>query len=468
MKNNMISLEKGKIPPQAVDLEEAVLGALMIDARAIIDVEFLYDYMFYKEAHKLIYKAIIDLYIGGGISIDLLTVANKLRSESNLEAIGGDFHLVGLTRKVASSVNIEFNGRIIVQKYIQRELINSSSKIIEEAYREDSDVFDLLDTAYSRLNEVSEASIKKQETPFSDVVSDVLERGVKIYKQEIKPGIDTPIKFLTQKTGGLRDSEVKILAGRPGSGKTAFALAYALHASKQGTPTAVFSLEMSVEQLVSRILSMEYRIDGNKFNMHGLNVQDEMMIRNGQTKLNKLPLYIDDTASLSIEHFQVKAKRLVSKFGVKLIIIDYLQLMSGGNPKNREQEISKISRGIKLTAKELRIPIIALSQLSRAVETRGGSKRPMLSDLRDSGTLEQDADIVEFIYRPEYYGLTEWDDEERSPCEGEAEYIVAKNRNGGLVRGRMKFEGRYTLFSDIDPDEYIDGEFEEVRDDEPF
>lgn len=456
----MMSLEKGKIPPQAIDLEQAVLGALMIDQRAIADVDFLYSYMFYKEAHKLIYQSIIDLYISSS-KVDLLTIANNLRDKGELDVVGGDRYLVGLTQEVSSSAHVEYHARIIVQMYIKRQLIASCSDTIQKSYDEGTDVFDLLDSAYNELNEVSEASIKKQEVPFSEVVSNVLERGVKIYKKEIKPGISTPIRLLTQKTGGWRDTEMIICAARPGMGKTAFGITSGLDAAKNGIPTAFFSLEMSKEQLTSRILSMEYKIDGNKFNMHGLNVSDEMIIRQGQTKLNKLPFYIDDTASLTIEQFQIKAKRLKSKFGIKFIIVDYLQLMSGGNPRNREQEISKISRGIKLTAKELKIPILAISQLSRAVEQRGGSKRPMLSDLRESGTLEQDSDIVMFIYRAEYYGFTEWDDEDRTSCIDQAEYIVSKNRNGGLVKGRMKWEGRFTLFSDLDPDAFIEGEFDE-------
>ncbi len=462
----IIDFSFGKIPPQAIDLEEAVLGALLIDERAIIDVDFLYSYMFYLKKHEIIYKTILDLYIGS-TALDLLTIANKLRDDGKLDEIGGDQYLVDLTQKVSSTAHIEHYARIIVQNHIKRQLISSCSKTIEKSYDESSDVFEVLDTAYNELNEVAEASIKKQEVAFGDVIDDVLDRGVKIYKKEIKPGIPFPIQYLTQKTGGCRNTEVIILAGRPGSGKTSFGITQGLHSAKQGIPSAFFSLEMSKEQLTSRILSMEYKIDGSKFNMHGLNAQDEMMIRNGRTKLNKLPFYIDDTPGLTIEQFQIKAKRLKSKFGIKLIIIDYLQLMSGGNTRNREQEISKISRGIKLIAKELKIPVIALSQLSRACEIRGGTKRPILSDLRESGTLEQDADIVMFIYRPEYYGFTEWDCYDKSPCQGEAEYIVAKNRNGALVKNRMKFEGRYTLFSDLDVDEYKAKEFPD-EDDIPF
>ena len=453
-RSTVINLEKGKIPPQALDLEEVVLGAMMVDKNGLIEaIEILNEDVFYKEAHKEIFKAIKEVYVNSE-AVDLLTVSNQLKNNLKLDIAGGDFYLIGLTQKVSSSAHIEFHSRIILQKFIQRELIRNSAEIIENSYRDDVDVFDLLDTAYNHLNEVGEITIKPQESSLNDLINTVVERGIKIYNGEINPGIKSPIKRLTRKTGGWRDGELIIMAARPGMGKTSFALLCALNPAKQKTPTAFFSLEMNKSTLTSRILSMEYKIDNNKFTVHGLNNDDRNTIYQSGNILNSIPLYIDDTAGLSIEQFQIKAKRLKSKHGIKLIVVDYLQLMTS-KAGNREQEISKISRGLKKVALDLNIPVIALSQLSRAVETRGGSKRPLLSDLRESGAIEQDADMVMFFYRPEYYGIMQWDEDEYhfESTENQAEYIVAKNRNGGLVKNRMKFEGKYTLFSDLESDD---------------
>ena len=443
------NLEKGKIPPQAIDIEEAVIGAMLIDSKSIIEiVDLLNGDMFYKEAHRLIFKAMKDLYLNSQ-PIDLLTVSNHLKSKKELEIVGGDYALILLTQKVASTAHIESHALIVMQKYVQRELISNSSLIIEKSYSDEADTLNILDAAYNNLNGISEILVSKKEILFSEIIDKQIEKGIKIYRKEIKPGLPTPIERLTEVSGGWRNSELIILAARPGMGKTAFVLSCALEVAKQNNSVAFFSLEMSKEKLTDRVLSMEGKIDGAKFNIHGLNDSDVEVLKPIKRDLQSIPLIIDDTATLTIEQFQIKAKRLKAKNNIKLIIIDYLQLMLGSG-KNREQEISKISRGLKIVAKELNIPIIALSQLSRAVEQRGGNKRPLLSDLRESGAIEQDADIVMFIYRPEYYGMTEWDDYDRSPTENEAEYIVSKNRNGGLIRNRMKFEGRFTLFSDIE------------------
>ncbi|MDB0600298.1 replicative DNA helicase [Tenacibaculum maritimum] len=453
MANNIQNIEKGKLPPQAIDLEEAVLGAMLIDKNGLIDsLEILTSEVFYKNEHKVIFSAIKEVYINSE-AVDLLTVSNALKKANKLENAGGDFYLIGLTQKVASSAHIDFHSRIILQKYIQRELIKSASSIVQNSYREDVDVFNLLDTAYNHLNEVGELSIKPQESSLNEIIDSVVERGVKIYNGEIKPGVSTPIRRLTKRTGGWRDGELIIMAARPGMGKTSFALLCALNPAKEKIPTAFFSLEMNKATLTSRILSMEYLIDNNKFMVHGLSIEDQSRIYEGRKSINDIPLFIDDTAGLSIEQFQIKAKRLKSKHNIKMIVVDYLQLMTS-KAGSREQEISKISRGLKKTALDLGIPIIALSQLSRAVETRGGNKRPQLSDLRESGAIEQDADMVMFFYRPEYYGLLQWDEDEYNfeSTENQAEYIVAKNRNGGLVKNRMKFEGKYTLFSDLESD----------------
>lgn len=452
MKENNSTVH-GKLPPQSIDFEVAVLGALLIEKRAIDDIgDMITPDMFYRESHKNIFQAILDVYATSG-SVDILTISQQLRTKNQLDASGGDFYLIELTQSVSSSAHIEYHSRIIIQKFIQRQLIEKSSDTIELSYNDDTDVFELLDSAYSSLNSISEKAIKTQEVALSDVLKQRVEHARKIFLKEVKAGIESPIVNFNVKTGSWRDGELIILAARPGMGKTAFVLSCALHSAKQNIPVAIFSLEMSKEKLTDRLISMEARIDSNKFTIDGLDDESFQRVLPFIDNLSKIPLTIEDNANLTIIQFQIKAKRLVNKFGVKFIIVDYLQLMSGDS-NNREQEISKISRGLKITAKELNIPIIALSQLSRAVETRG-SKRPMLSDLRESGAIEQDADMVIFLYRPEYYGIDQWDDDyDEAPTANECEYIVAKNRNGGLVRNRMRFEGRYTLFSNLVEDEF--------------
>lgn len=450
--------DQAKIPPQALDVERIVIGALLIDKQAMIDIaEFIFEDVFYEPNHKAIYNAIKKLFINN-TPIDLLTVANELNKKGKLKSIGGDLYLVKLTQLVASSANIEYHARILLQKFIQRELINKSNQTIKDCYNGKHDVLDLLDQAYNNINEISEKSIKSQEIELSEILENQIERGKNIFEGKIKSGLSTSIHRLTQKTGGWRTNELIIIAGRPGMGKTAFALKNALEIAKSGIPVAIFSLEMSKEQLTNRILSMESKIDNSKFNIHGLSPEDIDRIKPTKNLLSNIPFFIDDTPSLSIEHLQIKAKRLKNKHNIQLVVVDYLQLMTCLDKKgNREQEISKISRGLKQVSKNIDAPVIALSQLSRNVETRGGSKRPILSDLRESGAIEQDADLVMFLYRPEYYQINQWDEDYNyEPTINECEYIVAKNRNGGLIRNRMNFEGRYTLFSDLTDEDDFD------------
>ncbi len=456
-KSTVISLEKGKIPPQAVDLEEAVLGAMMIDKKGVDDViDILHSEVFYREAHQLIYDAIYTLF-NNTEPIDLLSVANQLRKTENLDAVGGDFYLVGLTQKVASSAHIEFHARIILQKFIQRKLITISSEIIEEAYDETIDVFDLLDDAESKLFEVTQGNLKKGSEAAEGLVKQALDKIQEISQKEGMSGVATGFTRLDELTSGWQPSDLVIIAARPGMGKTAFVMSMAKNmAIDFDIPVAIFSLEMSSVQLITRMISSETGISSGKLRKGNLEPHEWEQLNVKVKNLTKAPIFIDDTPSLSIFDLRAKSRRLASQHGIKVIIIDYLQLMTTGTSQkgggNREQEISMISRNLKALAKELAIPVIALSQLSRAVETRGGNKRPLLSDLRESGAIEQDADIVSFIYRPEYYGLTEWDDEERTPCEGQAEFIVAKHRNGGLENVKLKFTGHLAQFSNLDDD----------------
>ena len=453
-KSTLISLEKGKIPPQAIDLEEVVLGAMMIDKKGVDEViDILSADAFYKESHKHIFEAIFKLFENSE-PVDLLTVSSQLKKDQKLDLIGGDFYLISLTQRVSSSAHIEFHARIILQKYIQRSLIKISSEIIEEAYDETKDVFDLLDNAEAKLYEVTQGNVKKSTETAQSLVIQAKKKIEEISNKEGMSGIPSGFDRLDKLTSGWQPSDLIIVAARPGMGKTAFTLTMARNvAVNTNIPVAFFSLEMSSVQLITRLISSETGLSSEKLRTGKLEKHEWEQLNVKVKTLEKAPLFIDDTPSLSIFDLRAKARRLASQYGIKMIMIDYLQLMTaGGSQKggNREQEISTISRNLKALAKELSIPVIALSQLSRAVETRGGSKRPLLSDLRESGAIEQDADIVSFIYRPEYYKIDEWDDEERSPTEGQGEFIVAKHRNGGLENIRLKFIGHLGKFDNLD------------------
>ncbi|QCX00566.1 replicative DNA helicase [Aggregatimonas sangjinii] len=473
-KSTIINLERGKIPPQAVDLEEVVLGAMMIDKKGVDEViDILHPEVFYKDAHRHIYEAIFKLFETSE-PVDLLTVSSQLKKDGNLEVIGGDFYLIKLTQKVASSAHIEFHARIILQKYIQRSLIKISNEIIEEAYDEGTDVFDLLDAAESKLYDVTQGNLKRSAETAQNLVIQAKKRIEEIANKEGLSGIPSGFDKVDKLTSGWQPSDLIIVAARPGMGKTALTLSMAKNmAVNHGIPVAFFSCEMSSVQLITRLISSETGLSSEKLRTGKLEKHEWEQLNVKVKALETAPLFIDDTPSLSIFDLRAKARRLASQHGIKLVIIDYLQLMTAGGTQkggNREQEISTISRNLKALAKELNVPVIALSQLSRAVETRGGSKRPLLSDLRESGAIEQDADIVSFIYRPEYYKIDEWDDEERTPTQGQAEFIVAKHRNGGLENIRLKFIGNLGKFDNLDD---FDSPFEfqskmNANEDNPF
>ena len=454
-KTTIINLEKGKLPPQALDLEEAVLGAMMIDKKGVDEViDILQSDAFYKDAHKHIFEAIFQLFTDSQ-PVDLLTVSAQLKKNAKLELAGGDFYLIQLTQKISSSAHIEFHSRIILQKYIQRSLIRISSEIIEESYDDTTDVFDLLDKAESKLYEVTQGNVKRSSETAQSLVIQAKKRIEEIANKEGLSGIATGFEKLDKITSGWQPSDLVIIAARPGMGKTAFVLSMARNVAIDfGHPVALFSLEMSSVQLITRLISSETGLSSEKLRTGKLEKHEWEQLSVKVKDLEKAPLFIDDSPSLSIFDLRAKARRLASQHGIKVIIVDYLQLMTaGGNGKgggNREQEISTISRNLKALAKELEVPVIALSQLSRAVETRGSSKRPLLSDLRESGAIEQDADIVSFIYRPEYYKIDEWDDEEASPTAGQAEFIIAKHRNGSLENVRLKFIGNLGKFDNLE------------------
>lgn len=443
--------EVGKIPPQAVDLEEAVLGALMLEKNALNDaIEILEPSSFYKDAHQRIYQAIKDLF-STSEPVDILTVTNHLRKKGELELVGGAFYISHLTNRVASAAHVEYHARIIAQKHIQRELIRMCSEILKVAYDDTSDVFDLLNKAESDLFEITQGNIKKNYESMASVLAEAIAEIEKAGQSEGGiNGVPTGFKDLDKITSGWQKSDMIVLAARPGMGKTAFVLSMARNtAVDYGMGVAVFSLEMTSLQLVNRLISAETGIHSEKLRKGDLKDYEYQQLHSRISKLSNAPIFIDDTPALNIFDLRAKCRRLKAQKDIQLVIIDYLQLMSaGGKGGNREQEISTISRSIKEIAKEINVPIIALSQLSRSVETRGGDKRPMLSDLRESGAIEQDADLVTFIYRPEYYGLTQ--DEDGTPTTNLAQIIVAKNRHGALETINLKFVKSLVKFTNFD------------------
>ena len=445
----------GKLQPQALDLEEAVLGALMLEKDALSSViDVLKPEVFYEVRHQKIFNAISVLFEKTS-PVDILTVTAQLRQQGELEMIGGAYYITELTNRVASAANIEYHSRIIIQKYIQRELIRISTDVINSAYEDTSDVLDLLDRAEKNLFEIAQNNLRRDSRKMDDLVHEALKDIESLKdKKDGLTGVASGFTDLDRMTSGWQKSDLVIIAARPAMGKTAFVLSCARNAAVDfDKPVVVFSLEMSSVQLVNRLISGETEIEQEKIRKGTLEEWEWQQIHSKIGRLEQAPLIIDDTPSLNIFEFRAKCRRLKSQHDIQLIIIDYLQLMQGKadgkGGGNREQEIGSISRALKTVAKELNVPVIALSQLSRAVENRpGGSKRPMLSDLRESGSIEQDADMVLFLYRPEYYGLDV--DEDNNPTQGVGEIIIAKHRNGETGKVRLKFVGKYVKFTDLD------------------
>ena len=445
----------GKMPPQAVDLEEAVLGALMLEREAITTViDILKTENFYRDQHKAIYEAILDLF-NASEPIDLLTVTNQLRKNGALDKAGGAFYVTNLTSRVNSAANIEYHARIVAEMAIKRKLITIAGEIQREAYEDTADVFDLLDKTESALFEVSEANIRKNYADMKTIMRDAMrELEARKNHKDGLTGVPSGFSALDRVTSGWQPSDLIIIAARPAMGKTAFVVSALRNAAVDfNKPVAIFSLEMSAVQLVNRMISAEAELESEKIKKGNLADYEWEQLVHKTTRLNKAPIFIDDTPALSVLELRAKCRRLKAQHDIQMIIIDYLQLMSGDTSKsggkgNREQEIASISRALKQLAKELNCPVIALSQLSRAVETRGGDKRPQLSDLRESGSIEQDADMVMFLYRPEYYGILQGENGE--PLQGVGEVIIAKHRNGSLDTVQLKFIGKYTRFCDLD------------------
>ncbi|GAB7086435.1 replicative DNA helicase [Marinifilum fragile] len=450
---NKIDLEYGRVPPQAVELEEAVLGALMLEKDAIISVgDLLKADSFYKDAHQKIYKAIMNLSTKEE-PIDILTVTEELKRQGTLDEVGGPFYITQLTNRVASAAHIEFHARIIAQKHIQRELIRVSSDIQNQAFDDSIDVADLLDKAQQEVFDIAEGNIKKESAHIRPLADEVINQIVEAGKRpDGLSGVPSGFTALDRITSGWQKSDLVIIAARPSMGKTAFVLSMTRNmAVEHKAPIAIFSLEMGGDQLVKRMISSETELGSEKLRNGKLEDFEWEQLHVKIKDLVDAPIYVDDTPGLSIYELRSKCRRLKAKYDIGCVIIDYLQLMTAGSDMrgNREQEVSLISRQLKIIAKELNIPVIALSQLNRGVEQRtGDAKKPMLSDLRESGAIEQDADMVLFIHRPERYGITE--DAEGNSLIGIADIIIAKHRNGAVGEIQLRFRNQLARFMDLE------------------
>lgn len=435
----------GKVPPQARELEEAILGAIMLEKNAFNTAsEILKPECFYVDAHQRIFSAMLGL-VNKNLPIDMLTVVEELRKREEIDVVGGPYYITKLTNTVTSSAHIETHCKILIQKFIQRELIRLSGEVIGDAYEDSSDAFELLDEAESKLFELTNSYVKGNYSDLGDVLVEAINRieELRISKEDFS-GVPSGFKALDAITNGFQPTDLIIIAARPSVGKTALALNLARNAAMHPTkpvPVGLFSLEMSNAQLVQRILSAQSEVPMERITRGKLEQYEmEQLYTKGVKALTEAPIYLDDTAALNIFELRAKCRRMVSRHKVGMIVIDYLQLMSGTSDNksmNREQEISSISRALKGLAKELKIPVVALSQLSRAVESRKeGNKIPQLSDLRESGAIEQDADMVMFIYRPEYYEMGQ--DENGRSTKGETHIKIAKHRNGSLDTVKLK------------------------------
>jgi replicative DNA helicase len=452
---SVLSAELGKLPPQALDVEEVLLGSMLLDKDAVSAViESLLPEHFYKEGHQMVYTAMVSLFNTGN-PVDIITVVDQLRKDGNLEKAGGAFAVSELSNRVSSGANASYYAKVVIEKFLQRELIRLAGEIQRDAYEDSNDVLDLLDTAESKIFNLVERNIRKGSVGMTGLLKKAIEQIQKTRENEGGiSGIPTGFVKLDQMTAGFQRGTLNIIAARPAMGKTAFVLSLARNVAVDfKKPVAVFSLEMGAVELVNRLISGEAEIPGDKLKKGTLEEYEWKQLNARIGKLAEAPIYIDDTPSLNMFQLRAAARRLRSQHQIEMIIIDYLQLMSGGSPTgdskgNREQEIASISRGLKGLAKELDIPVLALSQLSRNVESRGGDKRPMLSDLRESGSIEQDADIVMFIYRPEYYGITEGTD--GSDLRGVGKILIEKHRNGATGDVDLRFISHYAKFTNLE------------------
>lgn len=469
IKVSQIDVELGKLPPQAIELEEAVLGAIMLEKNAIVEVmDILTPDSFYKEEHQKIFQAIIDLS-SNDKAIDILTVTEELKKRNQLDEVGGPVYITQLTSRVASAAHVDFHSRIVAQKFIQRELIRVATEIQNRAFDDSLDVNDLLDFSESELFNVAQSNIKKETIKINVLIKEAINQIEEAGKREDSlVGVPSGFTKLDRLTSGWQKSDLIIIAARPSMGKTALVLTMARSmAVMNNKSVAIFSLEMSNLQLANRLIVAETELPSDRIRNGRLKDYEWEQLDYKINSLLEAPIYIDDTPAISIFELRAKCRRLKRQHDIDIIIIDYLQLMSGTTDTrgNREQEVSNISRALKGIAKELDVPVIALSQLNRSVEIRSGSKRPQLSDLRESGAIEQDADMVIFIHRPEKYGFLE--DEEGNSLKGLAEIILAKHRNGPIGEIVLRFKDEFAKFVDLESD-YLAPLDEEMPDNSPF
>jgi replicative DNA helicase len=434
-----------KVPPQNLEAEESVLGSILLHNEALNKVlEIMTGDDFYKESHRKIFSAIVDLDEQNE-PIDIITLTDFLRGKNELEEVGGAAFLTSLVNSVPTAANVKYYSKIVHERALLRNLINVATEIVTSGYETTGQVDELLDFAESRIFGISEKKVKPSFFPVKDIVKESFETIERLYdKKERITGIPTGFKDLDDITSGFQPGDLIVIAGRPSMGKTAFSLGIAQNTAIIHRHTvAIFSLEMAKEQLVLRMLCSESRVDSHKLRSGYLGKNDWPLLTAAAGTLTEAPIFIDDSPAISILEMRAKARRLKAEHGLSMIIVDYLQLMRGrGNSDKREQEISDISRSLKALAKELRVPVIALSQLSRAVETRGGERKPILADLRESGAIEQDADVVIFIYRKEVYDSSEAN-------KGLAEIMISKQRNGPVGSVMLTFRDRYTRFEDF-------------------
>lgn len=439
-------MELGKIPPHDIDAEQAVLGSMLTDIDAVnAAMETLKEDAFYRDDNRAIYQAIVNLY-SKSEPIDIITLKDELESMDKFEQVGGYEYLASLPDKVPTTANVQKYIKIVEEKSILRNLIKTSNEIIELGYNQTEDVEDIMDRAETKIFDIMQSKNQKGYTPIKDVLVESFEKLEELYnrKQHIT-GVPTGFSELDYKTAGLHGSELILVAARPAMGKTAFALNIAANAALRGNaPVAIFSLEMSKDQLVNRILCSEAMVDSNKVRTGKLDEDDWVKLAGAIGPLSESEIYIDDTPGISVMEIRTKCRKLKIEKDIGLVVIDYLQLVQGSNKRagSREQEISEISRSLKILAKEINVPVIALSQLSRAVEQRP-DHRPMLSDLRESGAIEQDADIVMFLYRDDYYN-------KESEKKDIAEVIIAKQRGGSTGTVELLWMGNYTKFVNLE------------------
>jgi replicative DNA helicase len=440
-----------KIPPQSIEVEQAVLGAMLLDKEAIGKaLEIIDRDSFYRDDHQKIFSAVVDLY-DKNQPVDIITVSDELTKRKELDNVGGRVYLLELTEKIATTANIDYHCNIVLEKSTLRKLIDTSTQIVSQCYDATLDVDDLLDRAEQGIFNISEKRIKEGFIPIGELLPHTFE-AIEEYQKKggMVTGLSTGFFELDTLTGGLQNSDLVVVASRPSMGKTAFCLSMAEHiAIEEKTPVGVFSLEMAKNQLAQRMLCSRARFSTHKMRTGKISDHEYSNLAVAVGPLAEAKIFIDDTPNIGILQMRAKARRLRAQYDVGMVIVDYLQLMQGPkNAESRQQEISQISRSLKGLAKELNIPVIAVSQLSRKVEDRGGDKRPMLADLRESGAIEQDADVVIFVYRPEFYGIEKFKD--GSPSQGVAEIIVSKHRNGPTGDLRLTFIKDYARFENME------------------